>query len=85
MSNFQSVRRRLADPRIRNAIRRLHRCGPRPGGMCFAELLDHVGADPAVLDLVLRWQDGWDPEIISALVGRDFPPCPLRVVPRCPL
>ena len=63
------------------AFRHLHRLGPRSVACCFAELLDRLGADPAMLDLVLRWQR-LDPEVIAALGGDDFPPVRLRVVPR---
>jgi hypothetical protein len=77
-----SVRRLLAgDPHLLLAYRRLHRCGPQPVAMFFAETLDCAGADPALLDLALTWCAGWDPDVVRAIAG-DFPPSQLHQVPR---
>lgn len=66
-----AVQRLREDPRFQQAFRQLHLCGPQPIGVCFADLLDHVGADPAALDFVLNWCI-LDPEFVAALAG-EFP------------
>jgi hypothetical protein len=73
-----AVQRLLAAPRLHVAFRRLHCCGPQPVGMFVAELLDHIGADPTTIDLVLTWVR-LDPDIVRTLAG-EFPPSPLDQV-----
>jgi hypothetical protein len=76
-----SVQRLLAgDPHLLRAYTQLHRCGPQPVAMFFAEMLDCAGADPALLDMALTWRAGWDPDVVRA-IGGDFPQAQLRQVP----
>jgi hypothetical protein len=46
--------------------------------MFVAELLDHIGADPTAIDLVLTWVR-LDPDVVRTLAG-EFPPSPLDQV-----
>jgi hypothetical protein len=68
------------DLRLQRAIEHVHRCGPRASGELLVELLDHVGANPTVLDHVLKWLT-LDPLLLSALRGDQFPTPPLHLVP----
>jgi hypothetical protein len=70
---------RLAEPHLQIAFRRLHRCGPRPTAMCFAEMLDAHEFDPEALDFILTWCR-FDPAVVAA-IGGEFPRPPLVLVP----
>jgi hypothetical protein len=75
-----NVRRLLRERRLQEEFHQLHRSGSRAVGMCTAELLDHVGAEPAALDFVLTWRRGFDPDVIRRLAGDDFPHRPIHPV-----
>jgi len=75
-----NVRRLLQDRRLQKEFCQLRRSGSRAVGMCTAELLDHLGAEPAALDFVLTWRRGFDPDVIRLLAGDDFPRPPIHPV-----
>jgi hypothetical protein len=53
-----ALKRLETDIRLQRAIERLWQFGPGPLARLFADMLDQANADPAVLDLLLKF----DPE-----------------------
>lgn len=47
--------------------------------MFICEPLDHVRADPAVIDYVLTWRRGLEPEVVATLAS-DFLLLPVDMV-----
>jgi hypothetical protein len=58
-----------ASPHLQRIIERVHAAGPRPVGELLVELLEHGGADAAVLDHLEDWAR-INPDDIRALEQR---------------
>ena len=79
---LRSSQSQEAGEELQRDVEKLHALGPRP----TAELLAEIGAALGIRSSIesrLASYAGLDPEILRAVGGDRFPPCPIHMVQRC--
>ena len=68
--------------RLQRGADHLHRLGARATAEALAEIADRIGGLPAILGILIEYEQKLTPAMIRAARADRFPPRPLRQVGR---